>query len=68
MGSLTGDLFFCDAYYGLFRVGKEGGRAELILDTVAGQKMMFANDLDIDAEDEHGVIYFTDTSYRHRRR
>lgn len=65
---VTGELFFCDAYFGLHRVGPQGGKAQLILDAVDGERMMFSNDVEIDAQDENGTLYFTDTSPRHRRR
>ena len=66
---ITGELFFCDAYFGLHRVGPEGGKAELLVDTVEGKKMKFTNDVDIDPDEgEKGTLYFTDTSPTHHRR
>ena len=65
---ITGELFFCDAYYGLHKVGLDGGKAQLLVDSVDGQKLLFTNDVDIDADNELGTLYFTDTSPRHRRR
>ncbi|XP_010427557.1 PREDICTED: protein STRICTOSIDINE SYNTHASE-LIKE 8 [Camelina sativa] len=56
----TGDLYICDGYFGLMKVGPEGGLAELLLDEVDGNKIMFANQGDIDEEED--VIYFNDSS------
>lgn len=56
----TGDLYFCDGYLGIMKVGPEGGLAEKVLDQAEGQKIMFANQMDIDEEDE--AIYFNDSS------
>ncbi|CAI5459029.1 unnamed protein product [Closterium sp. Yama58-4] len=60
----TGDLYFADAYFGLHRVGPGGGRAEKLVDTVAGKRMLMTNDLDVDADGKNGVVYFTDGSTR----
>nr|AHA95467.1 strictosidine synthase-like protein [Phelipanche aegyptiaca] len=56
----TGDLYFCDGYLGVMKVGPKGGLAEKVVDEVEGQKVMFANQMDIDEEED--VIYFNDSS------
>ncbi|CAN6829278.1 unnamed protein product [Brassica oleracea] len=52
----TGDLYFCDGYFGVMKVGPEGGLAELVVDEAEGRKVMFANQMDIDQEED--VFYF----------
>ncbi|WZY87758.1 hypothetical protein YC2023_044493 [Brassica napus] len=42
------------------KVGPEGGLAELVVDQAEGRKVMFANPMDIDEEDD--VFYFNDSS------
>ncbi|ESQ44375.1 hypothetical protein EUTSA_v10006039mg [Eutrema salsugineum] len=56
----TGDLYICDGYFGIMKVGPEGGLAELVVDEVEGRKVMFANQMDIDEEED--VFYFNDSS------
>ncbi|KAL6507124.1 transcription initiation factor TFIIH subunit [Orobanche hederae] len=56
----SGDLYFCDGYFGVMKVGPKGGLAEKVVDEVEGQKIMFANQMDIDEEDD--VIYLNDSS------
>ncbi|CAI6010698.1 unnamed protein product [Closterium sp. NIES-65] len=62
----TGDLYFADTYYGLFKVSSSGGQATKLVDVVDGTRMMMCNDLDIDAD--ANVVYFTDSSSRWARR
>ncbi|GJP49916.1 hypothetical protein CLOM_g9071 [Closterium sp. NIES-68] len=62
----TGDLYFADAYYGLFKVSSAGGPATKLVDVVDGERMMMCNDLDIDAA--ANAVYFTDSSSRWARR
>ncbi|CAI5479515.1 unnamed protein product [Closterium sp. Yama58-4] len=62
----TGDLYFADAYYGLFKVSSSGGQATKLVDVVDGTRMMMCNDLDIDAD--ANVVYFSDSSSRWARR
>eukprot|EP00271_Cylindrocystis_brebissonii_P015761 TRINITY_DN38764_c0_g1_i1.p1 TRINITY_DN38764_c0_g1~~TRINITY_DN38764_c0_g1_i1.p1 ORF type:complete len:446 (-),score=54.93 TRINITY_DN38764_c0_g1_i1:668-2005(-) len=62
----TGDLYIADAYYGLLKVGKEGGLAKSVVTEAEGVPFGFTNDLDIDEEEE--TIYFTDTSTKYQRR
>lgn len=61
----TGDLYIADAYFGLMKVGPEGGLATSLVNEVEGVPLRFTNDLDIDAE---GNIYFTDSSTNYQRR
>ncbi|CAI7766173.1 unnamed protein product [Closterium sp. NIES-53] len=65
---VTGELFFADAYFGIYKVGKKGGKARMVVDRVEGRKLRFANDVAIDADNENGTVYFTDSSTRHQRR
>lgn len=61
----TGDLYIADAYFGLLKVGQEGGLATLLTNEAEGVPFNFTNDLDID---EEGNIYFTDSSTNFQRR
>uniref|UniRef100_A0A0D3B680 Strictosidine synthase conserved region domain-containing protein n=1 Tax=Brassica oleracea var. oleracea TaxID=109376 RepID=A0A0D3B680_BRAOL len=48
------------AYSSPPQVGPKGGLAEKVVDEVEGQKIMFANQMDIDEEED--VFYFNDSS------
>ncbi|XP_047328365.1 protein STRICTOSIDINE SYNTHASE-LIKE 3-like [Impatiens glandulifera] len=61
----TGDLYIADAYFGLLKVGPEGGLATSLTTEAEGIPLRFTNDLDID---EEGNIYFTDSSIKFQRR
>lgn len=61
----TGDLYIADAYFGLLKVGPEGGLAVPLTTEAEGVPLNFTNDLDID---EEGNIYFTDSSTNFQRR
>nr|AIL49060.1 strictosidine synthase [Nothapodytes nimmoniana] len=61
----TGDLYIADAYFGLMKVGPEGGLATSLITEAEGVPFKFTNDLDIDDE---GNIYFTDSSKNYQRR
>lgn len=61
----TGDLYIADAYFGLMKVGPEGGVATQLTTEAEGVPFRFTNDLDIDDE---GNIYFTDSSTKYQRR
>lgn len=61
----TGDLYIADAYFGLMKVGPEGGLATSLTTEAEGVPLGFTNDLDIDAD---GNIYFTDSSTNYKRR
>ncbi|XP_076937654.1 protein STRICTOSIDINE SYNTHASE-LIKE 3-like [Bidens hawaiensis] len=61
----TGDLYIADAYFGLLKVGPEGGLATPLVTEIEGIPLKFTNDLDIDDE---GNIYFTDSSTKYHRR
>ncbi|XP_022921565.1 protein STRICTOSIDINE SYNTHASE-LIKE 3-like [Cucurbita moschata] len=55
----TGHLYIADAYFGLMKVGPEGGLATSVSTEAEGVPFKFTNDLDVDDE---GNVYFTDTS------
>lgn len=61
----TGDMYIADAYFGLMKVGPEGGLATSLTTEAEGVPLIFTNDLDLDDE---GNIYFTDSSTKYRRR
>ncbi|KAH7838615.1 hypothetical protein Vadar_028979 [Vaccinium darrowii] len=61
----TGDLYIADAYFGLLKVGPEGGLATSLATEAEGVPLRFTNDLDLDDE---GNIYFTDSSTKYQRR
>lgn len=61
----TGELWIADAYFGIMKVGPEGGQAESVLSEIDGIPMKFTNDLDFD---EDGIVYFTVSSTRWQRR
>lgn len=61
----TGDLYIADAYFGLMKVGPEGGQAIVLTSEAEGVPLRFTNDLDIDDE---GNVYFTDSSTKYQRR
>ncbi|KAJ8749987.1 hypothetical protein K2173_013902 [Erythroxylum novogranatense] len=61
----TGDLYIADAYFGLMKVGPEGGLATSLTTEAEGTPLGFTNDLDIDDE---GNVYFTDSSTKYQRR
>ncbi|KAJ9178657.1 hypothetical protein P3X46_010524 [Hevea brasiliensis] len=61
----TGDLYIADAYFGLLKVGPEGGLATSLTTEAEGIPLQFTNDLDID---DRGNIYFTDSSTQYQRR
>lgn len=61
----TGDLYIADAYFGLLKVGPEGGLATSLSTEAEGVPFGFTNDLDIDDE---GNVYFTDSSTNYQRR
>ncbi|KAH9627416.1 hypothetical protein KSS87_012066 [Heliosperma pusillum] len=61
----TGDLYIADAYFGLMKVGPEGGLATSLTTEAEGVPLTFTNDLDVD---EDGIVYFTDSSTNYQRR
>ncbi|EPS68312.1 hypothetical protein M569_06455, partial [Genlisea aurea] len=61
----NGDLYIADAYFGLMKVGPEGGLAASLVTEAEGVPLGFTNDLDIDRQ---GNVYFTDSSSNYRRR
>ncbi|GKU93710.1 hypothetical protein SLEP1_g7281 [Rubroshorea leprosula] len=61
----TGDLYIADAYFGLLKVGRDGGLATPLASEAEGVPLRFTNDLDID---DQGNVYFTDSSSKYQRR
>ena len=61
----TGDLYIADAYFGIMKVGPEGGLATSLTTEADGVPLRFTNDLDVD---EDGNVYFTDSSSVFQRR
>ena len=61
----TGDLYIADAYFGLMKVGPQGGLATSLATEAEGVPFRFTNDVDVDAE---GNVYFTDSSTIYPRR
>ncbi|KAJ4978985.1 hypothetical protein NE237_009765 [Protea cynaroides] len=61
----TGELYIADAYFGLLKVGPEGGLATPLATEAEGVPLRFTNDLDIDDE---GNVYLTDSSTKYQRR
>ncbi|THG08265.1 hypothetical protein TEA_011015 [Camellia sinensis var. sinensis] len=62
----SGQLYIADAYMGLVVVGPEGGLATKVATEAQGIPFGLTNGLDIDQRS--GVVYFTDSSWRYRRR
>ena len=61
----TGELYIADAYFGLMKVGPEGGLATSLTTEAEGVPLRFTNDVDVDAE---GNVYFTHSSEIYQRR
>lgn len=55
-----GRLYICDAHKGLLALDANGALETLVTEA-GGVKLMFADDLDIDAD---GIVYFSDASTR----
>lgn len=62
---MTGELYIADAYFGILKVGPEGGLAEPVVTGLHGDPFRFCNDLDFD---EDGNLYFTVSSTKYYRR
>lgn len=62
----TRELYVADAYFGLLKVGPEGGQSTKVVTEVNGVALRFANSLDINQID--GTVYFTDSSTKYQRR
>ncbi|KAL5648061.1 hypothetical protein ACJX0J_042416, partial [Zea mays] len=60
-----GDLYIIDAYFGLLKVGPEGGLATPLATEAEVVRFNFTNDPDLDDE---GNIYFTDSRIHYQRR
>jgi len=61
----SGDLYIADAYFGLMKVGPQGGLATSLATEAEGVPLRFTIDVDIDTE---GNLYFTDSSTNFQRR
>lgn len=61
----TGELYIADGYFGILKVGPQGGLAEPVVTEVNGDPFKFCNDLDFD---EDGNLYFTVSSTKYQRR
>ncbi|CAL5088577.1 unnamed protein product [Urochloa decumbens] len=61
----SGDLYYADAYLGLMRVGRRGGRAEAVATEAGGAPLNFVNGVDVDQQTGH--VYFTDSSATFQR-
>ncbi|KAF9595347.1 hypothetical protein IFM89_039465 [Coptis chinensis] len=61
----TCDLYIADAYFGIVRVGRNGGAATRLVSSAEGVPFKFTNNLDI--HPDTGVLYFTDSSTRFTR-
>ncbi|VFQ89837.1 unnamed protein product [Cuscuta campestris] len=55
----TGELYICDVFYGLLKVGPNGGLATQIVAGVNGQNFSFLNAVEI--EESTGNLYFIDS-------
>ncbi|KHN17996.1 Strictosidine synthase 3 [Glycine soja] len=60
----SGDLYIADAYFGLMKVGPQGGLATSLATEAEGVPLRFTIDVDIDTE---GNLYFTDSSTNFQR-
>ncbi|MCD7457933.1 cohesin loading factor Ssl3 [Datura stramonium] len=61
----TGDLYIADAYFGLMKVGPEGGLAETLTTDAEGVPGIHKMTWTLDDE---GNVYFTDSSTKYQRR
>ncbi|KAM0920628.1 hypothetical protein ACQ4PT_007448 [Festuca glaucescens] len=62
----TGELYIADAYFGLMKVGPNGGEAEVLAKEADGVPFHFVNGLAVDQAT--GDVYFTDSSLNFTRR
>ncbi|KAM5567558.1 protein STRICTOSIDINE SYNTHASE-LIKE 10 [Rosa sericea] len=62
----TCELYIADAYFGLLKIGRNGGRPQQLATSLNGVPFRFLNALDIDSQT--GIVYFTDTSTAYQRR
>ena len=53
----TGELYATDGYYGLVKVGPNGGKATQFVGPAQSKSTVFANGLDVDPNT--GIVYFT---------
>lgn len=62
----TCELYIADGYYGLFKVGREGGLAQLLANSADGIPFQLTNAMDV--HPDTGEVYFTDSSKIFQRR
>ncbi|OIW19689.1 hypothetical protein TanjilG_18499 [Lupinus angustifolius] len=62
----TGELYAADAYFGLVKIGPNGGTPTQLVGTVQGTPLKFAAALDIDPDT--GIVYFTEASSNYQIR
>jgi len=53
----TNDLYVADAYFGLVKVGPNGGKATQLVGPAQANFSVFADGLDVDPHT--GIVYFT---------
>ena len=56
----TGELYVADAYFGLVKVGPNGGAPTQLVGAVQGRPLRFADGVDVDPDT--GMVYFTEAS------
>lgn len=56
----TGELYAADAYFGLVKVGSDGGSPTQLVGAAQNNSFRFGDGLDIDPET--GIVYFTEAS------
>ncbi|CAL0330565.1 unnamed protein product [Lupinus luteus] len=62
----TGEVYVADAYFGLVKIGPNGGSPTQLVRTVQGTPLKFAAALDIDPDT--GIVYFTEASSNYQLR
>lgn len=56
----TGDLYIADAYFGLLKIGSNGGAATQLVADAQGNPFRFLAGLDVDPV--IGIVYFTEAT------
>ncbi|MED6110365.1 hypothetical protein PIB30_042154 [Stylosanthes scabra] len=62
----TNELYVADAYFGLIKIGPNGGAPTQLVRDVQGTPLNFTNALDVDPET--GIVYFTQASANYQFR
>uniref|UniRef100_UPI0005C9504E protein STRICTOSIDINE SYNTHASE-LIKE 10-like n=1 Tax=Fragaria vesca subsp. vesca TaxID=101020 RepID=UPI0005C9504E len=62
----TCELYIADAYFGILKIGRNGGHPQQLATSLNGVPFRFTNALEIDSHT--GIVYFTDTSTIFQRR